>query len=334
MLVCKSWHSGALPYLYEHIQITRGRSLGSLYGGLKHAQSNFSVGWWTRRFDIAMRDSMASSFHDRVELELICNIMEYLPNLAILRFGVTAPQYQSAKLPLSLFQRMMRSCGSTLRFIGWQNSNLTPSDGWYTVLARCSRLEALCYLGPSTRISTSNLTFPSLKTLFVGLHDAVAESDLPLLRRVLVDVHVDHLHPVFIHHGASLEGVQLIFCHQRYRFSDLLNFLSAQCHNLRRLDFSLPDWSMMQHAHFALPDSIRIFGLQRMGIQDTPEEYEALYNTLENMGFGPKLEAIQFLDARNLTDLRERHPSEFSRIVVMMGARGLKVQDSEGNELS
>ena len=278
---------------------------------------------------------MASSFHDKIELELICNIMEYLPNLTILRFGVTAPPYQSAKLPLSFFQRMMRSCGSTLRFIGWQNNNLVPSDDWYTVLARCSRLEVLCCLGPSTRISVPNLTFPSLKTLFVGLHDAITETDLPSLRRALVEVHVEHLHPVFIHHGASLEGVQLIFCNQRYRFSDLLNVLSTQCPNLKRLDFSLPDWSVMRDARFTLPDSIRIFGIQRMGIQDTPEEYEALYSTLENMGFGPKLEAIQFLDARNLTDLRERHhPTEFSRILVMMGTRGIKVQDCEGNELS
>jgi len=277
---------------------------------------------------------MASSFHDKIELELICNIMEYLPNLAILSFGVTAPQYQSAKLPLSFFQRMIRSCGSTLRFVGWQNNNLIPSDDWYTVLARCSCLEVLCCLGPSTTFSAPNLTFPSLKTLFVGLHDTITESNLPLLRRVLVDVHVELLHPVFIHHGASLDGVQLIFCHQRYRFSDLLNSLSTQCPNLRRLDFSLPDWSVMQHAHFALPDSIRIFGIQRMGIQDTPAEYQALYDTLENMGFGPKLEAIQFLDARNLTDLRQRHSAGFSRILVMMGARGIKVQGPEGKELS
>ncbi|TFY71651.1 hypothetical protein EVG20_g1361 [Dentipellis fragilis] len=178
-LTCKKWNLIATPLLYEVIIMPDDRNLHSLYKALTRfhhgrgtSESGASIqhgpGWWTRRFELhkyipAVTDGRS-----------LCGVLRSLPRLQILCVtGGIQPRF---------FDEAMNSLPKSLRKLHFDS--VTTSEGAIkALLARCSLLRSVVFVGVDTPISSGTLmqaptlrltsfgsTYPSPETIVANPH--------------------------------------------------------------------------------------------------------------------------------------------------------------------
>ncbi|RDB22232.1 hypothetical protein Hypma_010745 [Hypsizygus marmoreus] len=349
--VCKRWHSMAASFLYESLLIGRGRGLQTVRDVLKASRVPFQqdapsdendrpVGWWTKRLDFAMRDVDRLDFDVDVCLTLLSEIVECLPNLAILTFCVTAPQLRDVKLPPSFLQTLVRVSGHSLHTIQWNSLALVPSRcDWVAFIKEAVNIKAVRRprffakeTDPREQLSSSSLEILLLPRTPEDPSD-FEQANLPSLRHVVLNALLlqDSRWRFFLEeYGPKLEVVQLIINHKRLTaFAN--SKLTSHCPRLVRLDISFSSWEllMFETQPIAIPPTVQRLGIQSTRKEATAKGYRALFHGIQTMEI-MSLKTIQFLDIGNVRDLCQRHPLVLSKGLHMIRTRGLQLLDHEG----
>jgi len=348
--VCKLWNSLATPYLYESISIGRGRAISTLYATLQgslqkgNPTNGHSLGWWTRRFDIATRDQ-GCDVED--ELEWLSKIVVWFPNLNTLTFRVTAQGYEGVALPGSFLQNLAQSSGPNLRAVLWYNDTLVPMTGdWYSFLVTTGNIRTIYCPTPLPFWEDALLALHSLHTVYIPIDTRTVEypvaviPSLESLRRVIfnVDTHAHDFNnsgwkQLLRRYGEQLKVIQAYFDYSDDGITSTFEVISRNCPHLHQLDISVRSWETLRDG-ISIPTAIHTLGMSCMHTQAPTREYVTLFNTLANVKFGPALKVIQFLDQGNVTDLCRKH-----RRVLLSGLRklsemGLEVQGHDGQLLN
>lgn len=338
--MCRLWHDLSLPYLYDRVVLGRGRILGPLLGGLKRSRGrqenlgglHFS-GWWTRRLDIVIRDHKDSGnqFND-----LIAQIIEELPNLSIVIFGIAKNGMQLAPRVLDAF-----SCtnANRLQAMHWMNGNYLPMDtnAWFKFLSRCKSLR---YLDISDcRLSNiPSLIFPSVTTIYLRQNTFLGFMyyvQLPALNHIVIDLS-SPIEPTGIKDFLKKNGhvaisAQVNCCAPHWLFGDILGSLDRFCTNLVVLEVLVSDWIFFKTLEF--PRFVKKLVLRSGRDQAPGSVYTVLFDNLYLACIpGASLRTVVFPLKTNVSDLR-RHPAALIKGLEKLAAIGVVVQDHEGQTL-
>ena len=296
--------------------------------------NNHSLGWWTKRLDVAMRDKYSDL---NSELESLSQIIQYLPNLNILIFRVPISKYLYISLPDAFLHHLSRSAGPNLEAIVWYTEALTPhAYQWYDFLGSVPNIRTLSSVDSSRFPGISPPALPALRTLDVSRYYFTyfpnSTTSIPSLRHLIIICSLSR--KIFLNHGQQLEVVQ-VHVTEKGRVSHVLNTISQLCPKVHRLDISIPTWGELNlsHSGLSLPTTIRTFGIYCTELQASRTEYQKLFGALRNMKCGPTFKVIQLLHANNVTDLRLRHRQLLATNVPKLNELGFEVQDHEGQLL-
>ncbi|KAG5640220.1 hypothetical protein DXG03_000525, partial [Asterophora parasitica] len=340
--VCKEWSVWASPYLYECIYLGRGRCLRPIRDALmkSHQQDvssdeGYSLGWWTRRLDIAMRDISTSEAERREEINSICDIIHCLPNLSIVTFSVTAPpfhhNFQSEPFPSSILRVLGDPNGPSLQAIIWQCGCFTPDpNDWLALLTKATNIVTLrCPDFPE------GAQLPELRHLEVlyPRKEPLPTAVFPSLRHLIADVSPSNRwYPLLKIHGEKLQVIQLSFKYHS-TIMPVLSMISTSCPSLARLDLSVTNWELVgcqvEGCELVLPPTVQILGLQNTAKQSSDQGYRSLFLGLALMTFTSSLDYVQLIDSGNVKDLCQKHSKALMRGLLMLEAKGLHLRDHE-----
>lgn len=198
----------------------RGKYLASLYEGLKRshrplidsATGELPLGWWTKRLDVAMRDSTDDS---KTDLVLVGSIVAMLSNLSILTFDIHGHGYFLAygglgTLPSSILQS---TSPENLNVVYWHRPNVMPTaEDWLEFLSSRPHLRSISdsLWGHYLPMANAVPNFPSLTSLHLSLPWSVeyfSRLELPRLQHLTYRANYDfaqNFAPFFQNHGANL----------------------------------------------------------------------------------------------------------------------------------
>jgi hypothetical protein len=325
----------ASPFLYENIVIGRGRYLLSICSVLRE---NRSLGHYTKRLDIALRDSARPVDE---ELSLIADIIRFLPNLEIVTFSVSsAPYTRDDYSPHLALDALSSTCAHSLRYIHWFRENLVPEAGdLYALLRKAPNLRSfrtpLVVVGQSKQPSHGEFFHSSI----VAVHAEYGAADLdtpispqlmnfPSLRQLSFSVPlfaVDTRWEKFLQaHGNYLQHIQVLVHSVGSLLQSDLTCITASCPNLVRLDFNFSYWSHMPSV-VTLPPTV-----QRLGIfcaQGQDPSYSFFFSRLNNIEFGENFRCIQFLGKSNVADMVGKHRHQFIVGTERLRRRGIRFMD-------
>jgi hypothetical protein len=348
--VCKQWNFLATPYLYECLIIKRSRTIMLLHDALRglcgpanvDIDTEYPLGRWTKRFDIAMHD-LGGNVYD--ELVFLAEIIRCFPNLNIITFRITVKRYQGIKLPPYFLPNLSKSSGPNLQAISWFNDNAIPdSQDWYTFLRRGARSIRTAYC-PAVRFPQDLPTMPEMRTFYISrpVDNAIQDSDDPTMFSLRHAIFAFHNFGPETGNAASklvlrtfqnLEVIQIYFGWGSTGIFNTLETVSQNCPNLQRLDISIRSWSDLLLG-LSLPATIRVFGIHCSQVQAPRRVVRVLFDALTNgVELGASLKAIQFLCKGTLIDLCKNHLYELMKGIWALKCRGLELQDHEGHVLN
>jgi hypothetical protein len=339
--VCKQWYSLAIPYLYESVVIGRCRTLQTLLSALQSLRGSENtghpLGWWSKRLDVAMRDQSNDS---ESELESLSQIIHFLPNLNILIFRVTIPEYHPLRLPDSFLHQFLRSAGPNLQAILWYTPALAPTSlQWYDLLAGMPHISIVSFANAGKFPEDPLPALPALRILSLPYfmdHFPNTVTSIPSLRHLIFSSYrlPEAAWKTFLlNHGEQLEVIQMHV--ERGSLDRLLDSISQCCPKLQRLDITIQTWEVLdqlQHG-LSLPNTIQTFGIYCIQFQSSRSSHKALFTALRKMKFGPVFKGIQLLCQNNVTHLHEQHRKLLSTNLPELSKLGLEVLDHEGQVL-
>jgi hypothetical protein len=301
------------------------------------AEHPLGLGWWTKRFDIAIYDTGGDVSN---ELVLLAEIIRCLPNLSIITFCITADRYRDATLPPYFLPNLSKSTGSNLKAIIWFSNHIPPNtDDWYTFLRRSGGSIRTVYC-PAIKFPLDFLpAMPAVQTFYIP--EALTEiqdynPSLVSLRHAIFSD--DDYHPEYNSSGWKQVlwtcGVNLSVIQVYSARSSTLEAISQTCFNLQRLDISVTCWAALVVAP-SFPTSIRTLGICSLQVQAPREDVNMLFSALTNRRkFGSRLKVIQFLRKGTVIDLCRNHRPVLSWGIRLLKDRGIEVHDHEGQVLN
>ena len=346
--VCRQWRSLATPLLYEHIIIGRAKFASSLRHTLaaseREAESteNYrSLGSWTKRLDVAVRDG-DDKHAGSLDMKDLCSIIRCLPNLTAVVFSLPFGFFAPAILPESILDALVETCSTTLHDMLWTTTSLLPDrEQWCSFLTKMPGLRRLgcpyTYTSPHhmlqavTLPSISGLTitpssvevsaafddtnhFPSLQELVYSRWGVMGPSLLGALLRVS---------------GHTITRVVLSVDDSHALLSELI-VLKRFCPNLIRLDIAFRRWRDMSSICDIPP--VSILGLHCSQLRAKSREYQRLFDILHAVR-PLTLKVIRFLDHRIVENLRGHHPNAYKVGISVLNISGCRVEDHEGVSL-
>jgi hypothetical protein len=343
--VCKLWNALASPYLYRTILISRGRTLYSLQRTLLDSRAKAEaspnvrpLGWLTKSLEVAMKDHCGESYED---FDVLADIIGCLPNLTAITFSIRAQQFRHWPMSHKVLSALATTCGPSLEVLRWSVPTLFPDRTDLRALLNVTpNLRVLCcYYSFGPVIHTDIPVLPHLTSLAViaGNCSEFFEDTrnhverFPSLRELVSYNYgnvVDWEGPLGAY-GASLKEVYLHLESEdveNQRLMTDMSLVAQYCPNLVRFNLALERWSQL--VRITLP-SISILGLRCRNLQSTRIEYGRLISFLRLMEV-PVLKTVQFLDFRNVRDLRLRHSGVLANLVSSLSNRGVQVQDHNG----
>lgn len=340
--VCKNWYSSAIRFLYEAVFLGRGKSLASLCEGLKRSHrpliesvtGELPLGWWTKRLDVAMRDSTNDSKADMV---LVGSIVAMLPNLSILTFDVHGHGYFSSNggvgtLPNSILQS---TPPENLNVVYWYSPNVTPTaEDWLEFLSSRPHLRSISDLAWGDYLPRANAdpNLPSLTSLHLSRSSSVgyfSHLELPHLQHFTYRANYDpaqNLVPFFQNHGANLMSFT---ADCRASEWDMLPLISETCPNLISLELAMDDWSSLPDNRSALPP-IRTMKLACRRPQHGRRLYRRLFDfIIDAMTVCPTLKTIRFSNERSICNLN-KHLRVLQGQLEILSEAGVTLENAEG----
>lgn len=340
--VCKTWYTSAIRFLYEAVLLGRGKFLASLYEGLKRshrpsidsATGELPLGWWTKRLDVAMRDSAEDSKTDMVHLE---SIIAMLPNLSILTFDIRGHGYFSSNgglgtLPSSILQS---TSPENLNVVCWYSPNIMPTlKDWLEFLSSRPHLRSISDLAWADYIpmTTTAPNFPSLTSLHLSHSRCVeyfSRLELPHLQHLTYRANYDFtqsLAPFFQNHGAKLMSFTTDCRASEW---NILPLISETCPNLISLELSVDDWDFLPDHRSALPP-IRTMKLVCRRRDHGRRLYRRLFAfIMDVVTVCPTLKTIRFADERNICNLN-KHLHVLQGALDILSKAGVTLENLEG----
>jgi hypothetical protein len=345
--VCKLWNALASPYLYRTILISRGRTLyllhRTLFDSRAKAEASPNVrplGCLTRSLEVAMKDHCGKNDED---FDVLADIISCMPHLTAVTFSIRAQQFRRWPMSRKVLSALATTCGPSLEVLRWSIPTLFPfRRDLRALLNETPNLCVLCCYFSLTCIGpvyhTDIPVLPRLASLaLIAGNSAEFFEDLrnvdrfPSLRELVYYNYgnvVDWNGPLEVY-GASLTEIYL---HLEYedvenqRLVTDVSLIAQYCPNLVRLNLAVERWSQLVKITLS---SILILGLRCRDLQSTRIEYSRLITFLKIME-APVLRAVQFLDLRNVRDLRLRHADILANLVSSLSNRGVQVQDQNG----
>jgi hypothetical protein len=296
------------------------------------------LGWWTKRLDVAMRDNGDDI---ESELESLSQIIQSLPNLNILIFRVTTPEYQYILLPDTFLHHLSRSAKPNLQAIAWYTDACIPDPHqWHAFLVSMPPIRTLSCVYMKPHSDTSLPALPELRTFCIPHHRSLLPNlttPIPSLRHLIFCAYNlgDVGWKMFLQtYGQQLEVVR-VHVIREFGVSQFLDTISQSCTKLHRLDIAIRTWRALNLSQdeLSLPASIHTFGIYCLQPQAPKTGYKELFSALRNMKVGPAFKVIQLLRENNVRDLCEHHRQLLLTNMPKLKELGFEVLDHEGQAL-
>lgn len=336
--VCKRWHDLALPNLYETVFVGRKNSLVSLLRTLESSESGAAVGTWTRRFDME-----TTNHTGKRDLMLFVEILKYFPHISVLSvFGDMIEDCPTMVCPDKIVDGIAENCGPSLQVFDWMSSDMRLTCCPFVRLLRAlPNLIVLRCPGVITEESHYNNpctvpAMPRLRTLMLAhpYLQGPSASTFPSLTEVIIGTAYSSTLQPDVQEFLRSTGrtVAAVYYHQFHNHLDNaeLEPIVTHCPNLQKLFLHLPRWHTFQ-TRLILP-SVAKLELKIDEFQARSVSYHVFFRAVCSV-VAPKLKIIQFVDSRNVFNLRDRHTTAYSEGVGKLAALGIQLQDHEGNPM-
>ncbi|KAF8638842.1 hypothetical protein AX17_001900 [Amanita inopinata Kibby_2008] len=347
--VCKHWKTLAAPFLYENIVIGRGKFLTSIRSVLEQSHQEYQdsdeyhpLGFWTKRLDIALRDSVRPPDE---ELVILADIIRCLPNLETVTFSISSRQYMQNEISASFILNALGStCGRSLKFVHWFRDTIVPDVWeWRSLLKRSPNLRS--YRTPLVAVKNcEELVGEFVYSSMVAVHaerSAVAEYDtaippqhmhFPSLRQLSFVVPLFDVDPrwgdFLERHGCSLVHIQMLIYSTGSSVQANLACIASACPALVRFDIVLSHWSHMPFP-ITLPSTVQHLGI--FCAQGQAPSYNLFFSRLDRIEHGLDFKIVQFLGKRNALDIFKKHQHQFFRGTQRLRSHGVRFTDYRGD---
>ncbi|KAK2464718.1 hypothetical protein APHAL10511_003294 [Amanita phalloides] len=340
--VCRAWRELVTPLLYENIVIRQGRYLPSICSVLeasrRHSGDNCPLGQWTKRLDIALRDSSRPADE---ELALLADIVRCLSDLEIVTFSLSSVQYTLHDYsPGVILTALVTTCAHSLKYIHWFRETLVPdAQDLAALLRKAPNLRS--FRTPLVTVKdyeqdNDEFTYTSITAIHAecgipGLDFPIPPQrmKLPSLRQLSFSLPLfapDTRWRNFLEmHGSHLQHMQVLI-HSASSLQPDLIYIVASCPSLIRLDFVFSYWSHMPFP-VTLPPTV-----QRLGIfcaQGQISSYQLFFSRLDKIEHGVNFKYIQFLGKRNVVDIF-KHRQQFITGTTRLRGSGIRFLDHRG----
>lgn len=347
--VCKQWWHLARRYLYQAIYIGRTRGVLSLCNTLKKYAAGggtvsgvYSLGLWTQRLDIVIRD-LSNDFD--VECKCLAEIIRSLPNLAIVSFVTTSESDWHYEIPDSVVDALQWNAPS-LRVLDWPtytDDYMYPlKDLLKVVSLRILRCDGLPFSVDLVHTLSSVHTL-ILQKLFESTSylDKLVPGEVATNLRELTLVADIAYYPLW-RDFTQLYGIHLTSVHLQQGDigdeDDITTFLimiCESCPNLRRITLSVLKFSYISLDGFSLPP-VQYFGIAAEAHQQPRSAYKHLFTVLAFVkDTVPTLRVVQLIDPRNVNALLTRHSKVATRALnqLLVGS-AFHIECHDGMRLS
>ena len=277
-----------------------------------------SLGSWTQRLDVAIRDHSTDL---NAECGYLADIILSLPNLAIMSFAVGSASYTpSTSIPPGVFDAL-RSNGSSLRVLDWSADGIFPAPRPLEELLkelphlRILHSHALPWkngLMPTKALSwLHTLIVPSLLSAPDHCFGPVDTGMTPInLREVVLSISFTFPWGEFMRcYGIHLTSVQVRQWYPGVKvvLIPFLGMIHRTCPNLRRITLTILKFSHLPlNGFFLLP--IEYLRVSAEAPQQPRSAYWNLFMILASVrDTVPTLRVVQFINPRNVDALLTQH---------------------------
>ncbi|KAF8900700.1 hypothetical protein CPB84DRAFT_1018931 [Gymnopilus junonius] len=348
--VSKAWYSIAMPFLYEHVILGTGRSIIPLCQVMKRSQEQVdsdrpgsSIGWWTKRLDVSMRDKADGP---NEILSALADIMACLRNLRVLTFSVKGQGYDIRKpLPSSVLRSL--SCHDTLKVVHWYNDYLQPTTGdWTSFLEVHSQLESI--RGRFLLAPNNHVKLEALKTIYQCSHPKAPQNllnfDLSSVCYavyhigITLDPATSFNHTFFSLLGSQLTIIQIDCLEGAYLedFQQTFSEMEKECHNLSEIHFNLCAWSVFNSCipGSRFPPSVKSLGIRITGATISNVDIRTFFTQALPAVLSQNLNVkmIQITNPGTVRALRS-HPRSLIRGIEQVTAMGVQLLDNHARLL-
>lgn len=332
--ICKLWYRLAIPLLWRCIVTHDAHPMGPLYRALSGINNDpRDVGFQAKGNFVRRLDLDISIDQERVATAL--RILPLLPELSVLVIFSTAIDTHRA-VPDSVLVSAMKHCSTNLLF--FQLALLQPraeGEPLTMLFSKAPKLRVIDYppgagsgslLAPSPMRSVTTITASVAEQL---LHDS---DILPALKELIVyPLDFNTIDQVLAVHGRKLIRVSLRLRGVHGFGVPPLSYFYAHCPRLETFFVELSDWYPLPS--LATPETplppIRRLEVRSTTFNSSAAAWETLMLGIANL-YRPKLKIIQFVDARNTIDLRERNPRKLRCLFEHFSSSGLTFLDNIG----
>ncbi|KAG2078605.1 hypothetical protein BDR04DRAFT_1124365 [Suillus decipiens] len=284
ILVCRTWHTLAIKFLYRSVLVTHPATLSSLLLALDSEYSgpgrSVHVGWWTIRLDVLIQDDHCEAS----DYALLANIIRRFPNLGIVNLSMPMlPNNDSwlRTLPESVVMALAESCGPSLRVFDCSESILRPCR---------EDLMKLMAASPNLNVLRCPICSPSARD-----KSPSARLDVPVMTKLqLMSLNCANVTTVHLDYSLQADCLQ-----------KELDLLSECCLSLNDLVVYICSWAEISQ-NLTLPPSVSYLGLHFKLRKALAFHFKQVFATLRTIS-GSKLKTVRLLHADTVEDLRENH---------------------------
>lgn len=342
VLVCKAWYANAICFLYESLWLGRGKDVATLYEALRRSHNVSSdatlpLGWWTKRIDVAMRDSTDDPSRD---VALVGDIIAMLPNLSIIILDVTGNRYSLLKSGTFPSSVLLSTSPENLKVVYCCHFDVVPQEsGWFPFLNSRPHLRSISDFDSRTMTIMLMLQsiphLPSLTSIQLSCPwtlDLLINSEVPNLQHLTY--HIDDLcheypspGPLFRRHGVKLRSLAMAS-----PIPWMIDLISETCPNLVTFEFTVGDWTNLTTNMTTFPPVILIKIACRK-LQNKSASYSHLFDfVVRAKVICPTLKTVRLSDERNVAGLKT-HPRLLRDQLEVLRAAGVAFEDAEGRLL-
>ncbi|KAF6764626.1 hypothetical protein DFP72DRAFT_1162598, partial [Ephemerocybe angulata] len=348
VLVCREWYAIGMPFLYEHISITRPRHVHQLAETLMtrgEVGAPLAFGCFVKRLDMTAMALDPVDWSDEGCGTSLRQVLDLTPNLVTLNIS-------STRSLLRQIERIPRAAIPGLRNLNWTRTGALSETGlnlFYTEL-----LDSHPHIENSNLISQcpnphfedkDSHTWPSIRRLncfpfplIEGTHQFFPGS-FPNLKDAFVIVGFDGLATLdsfCVAHGRLLKVIHL-YDYGPWRSSDLTQvFLSLRdwCPMLEEINFTSPHSSVVPSwagASTVAHQGVHTVGFHASMYQLSKQQAKAFLRNIISWAQSPatpNARTLRLISEENILHLQSKHPKLFNKFLKDCVSLGEVVLDN------
>ncbi|KAH6919166.1 hypothetical protein BKA70DRAFT_43221 [Coprinopsis sp. MPI-PUGE-AT-0042] len=348
--VCKQWYLMGIPFLYEHLMLTRLNHSKSMIGVVAQRSSLDPslepFGSYARRLEIGFHD-----YNDEGETvnANLTALLERLPRLISIVFDCPGlPFGDPDTCPVYFFQ----SAPQSLEYFDWgPDPDVFPFSHWLNFINTHPNLRIVNGPNAETYFDEEETeeklgkvtTFEHLFQLGMSGYDAGEfycthlPENMPSLRGFAIEwppfLEIEIYQSLFARFGQNLTALYLEYEDEdeedlQIAMDRPLGSLLKLCPRLEEIFISA--WWRTDIKIDAPTESVRLFGIKFADRQLTARHCKSMLKQLTKAKtWFPNLKAIRFFEETNLIHLRGQHLKRLQRGITEFHNAGLVVEDSD-----